>query len=312
VVSVLLTVSIVSLLIIPPSPAYADVDISPDVVTSSRDFVRQARDTFLPWRWDSAADRTRQHLRSAFDVPSSIIAQLAGHTVTIDPYAAAIAPAYPAFTWRPMPIFQSYSAYTAALDGQNADLLRSAARPERILRQFVPRLVGGGRTVPYAMDGRNYWFESPEATVERLCRYREVAVSGEYQVLAESGRSCGAETPLATVTAARGESVAVPAAPSPDDIVLVRVHGVADGLLARLRATLWRTPDWSVLIDGVGYRLVPGTAADGLVLAVPAIAQGSAPFAFGAPTRSIAIRGPGLGGSDQLRYEFFTRRLQGS
>jgi uncharacterized membrane protein len=130
-----------------------------------------------------------------------VIAQLEGHTVAIDPYAAAIAPAYPAFTWRPVPIFQSYSAYTAALDGQNADMLRSAARPDRILRQFVPRSVRGGRTVPYAMDGRDYWFESPEATVERLCRYEEVAVSGAYQVLAESGRSCGAETPLATVTA---------------------------------------------------------------------------------------------------------------
>jgi hypothetical protein len=111
----------------------------------------------------------------------------------------------------------------------------------------------------------------------------------------DSGRQCGAETPLATVTAALGERVVVPAAPSPDDIVLVRVHGVGEGVLVHLRSALWRSPDWHVEIDGVNYRLVPGTAVDGLVLTVPAAARGSVPFAFGVPTRTIAIRGLSLG-----------------
>jgi hypothetical protein len=280
-----------------------------DVATSSTEFLRQARDAGLPWRWDAAADRTRQSLRSAFQIPSSILTELDGRTVSIDPSAAAIASAYPIFTWRPEPIFQSYSAYTSALDHLNADVLRSAARPQLILRPFQSRSISGGRTIPFAMDRRNYWFESPEATVERLCRYRELAVSGDYQVLADSGRQCGAETPLATVTAALGERVNVPAAPSPDDIVLVRVHGVDEGVLAHLRSALWRSPDWHVEIDGINYRLVPGTAVDGLVLAVPTAVQGSAPFAFGVPTRTIAIRGSSLGGNGGLTYEFLTRRL---
>lgn len=282
---------------------------STGVATSSTEFLRQARDAGLPWRWDAAADRTRQRLRSAFQIPSSILSELDGRTVSIDPSAAAIASAYPIFTWRPEPIFQSYSAYTSALDHLNADVLRSAARPQVILRRFQTQSISGGRTIPYAIDGRNYWFESPEATVERLCRYRELAVDGAYQVLADSGRQCGAETPLATVTAALGERVNVPAAPSPDDIVLVRVHGVGEGVLAHLRSALWRTPDWHIEIDGINYRLVPGTAVDGLVLAVPTAAQGSAPFAFGVPTRTIAISGSSLGGSGGLTYEFLTRRL---
>ena len=306
-VSAILAVSVVFLLIIRvPVPRYADV------MTSSTEFLQQTRDAALPWRWDTAADRTRQRLQSAFHVPSSILNELNGHTVSIDPSAAAIASAYRMFTWRPVPIFQSYSAYTPALDRINADLLRSPSRPELFLRQFQPRKIRGGPTIPYAIDGRNYWFESPEATIERLCRYREVAVSGSYQVLADTGRQCGAVTPLATVTAALGETIAVPPAPSPDDMVVVRVHGVGDGLLARLRATLWRSPPWHILVDGFRYRLVPGTASDGLVLAVPEAAQGSAPFAFGAPTRTIAVQGSNLAGSDKLTYEFFTVRVPGS
>ena len=308
-VPALLAVGVVFLwLILPPVRGYPSVTAYPDVVTSSEEFLGQAGDTLLPWQWDAATERTRQHLQAVFDVPPSILAALDGHTVSIDPNAAAIASAYPSFTWRPVPIFQSYSAYTPALDQLNADLLSSAGRPEMILRQFQARQIGGGRTVPYAIDGRNYWFESPEATAERMCRYREVAVSGDYQVLADSGLQCGDATPLESVTAAIGETVVVPAAPSPDDMVLVRVHGVGDSPLARLRTALWKSPDWHVLIDGITYRLVPGTARDGLLLAVPKAAQGSAPFAFGAPARTISIRGSSLGG-DKLTYEFFTRRL---
>jgi len=304
-VPVLIAVSIAFVLVVRlPVARYADV------VTSSADFLREARDSALPWRWDEAAERTREDLQTAFEVPPSIVAAIDGHTVSIDPSAAAIATAYPGLTWRPEPIFQSYSAYTAALDRTNADLLRSAERPELILRQFVP----GRRTqtIPYAIDQRNYWFESPEATVERLCRYREVAASGNYQVLADSDRQCGPETPLGTVTAAPGESVAIPPAPSPDDMVLVRIRGVGDSPLARLQSALWRSPVWNVLIDGFRFRLVPGTASDGLVLAVPTTAQGSAPFAFGAPKQTIAVRGTGPGSPDKLTYDFFTRRVPGS
>jgi hypothetical protein len=303
-VPALLAVSFVFVAMVRPP-----VSLYTNVATSSTEFLRQASDAGLPWRWEAAADQTRQRLRSAFQIPSSILAKLDGRTVSIDPSDAAIASAYPVFTWRPEPIIQSYSAYTSALDHLNADVLRSAARPELILRVFQSRTISGGRTIPYAIDGRDYWFESPEATVERLCRYRELTVSGDYQVLADSGRQCGAETPLATVTAALGERVVVPAAPSPDDIVLVRVHGIGEGVLAQLRSALWRSPVWHVEIDGINYRLVPGTAVDGLVLAVPTADQGSAPFAFGMPTRTIAISGSSLGGNGTLTYEFLTRRL---
>ena len=202
------------------------------------------------------------------------------------------------------PIFQSYSAYTPNLDGLNADLLRSDRRPERILRQVAPIRVNGGRPVPYSIDGRFYWFESPAATLERLCRYREVFADQRWQVLAATDRACGAAVPLATKTASIGVPVAVPEPPSSNDIVIVRVDGIDPGLLARVRTLMWRAPIWSVVLDGTGYRLVAATAPDGLVLSIPTAAQGSGRFAFGPPFRSIAVENSDFGGEGQVTYTF--------
>jgi hypothetical protein len=272
-----------------------------DAVTSATDFVRQAGNTLLPWRWATAEDESRSYLQGHFAVPPEMLAAIAGRSVNIDPAAEGVATAYPGFTWRPQPIFQSYTAYTSYLDRLNGDQLRSPARPERILRQVDMPGTQGGRSIPPAVDGRFYWFEAPDATIERLCRYREVAADGGWQLLADTGRACGVPQPISSVTAQPGESVTVPPAPGPDDIVAVRVHGIGQGLTTRLRSVLWKAPISRVTLDGFGYRLVPGTAPDGLVLAVPTATQGSAPFAFGPPIKTISISAPGGG---PLIYEF--------
>ncbi len=274
-----------------------------NIAASVTQLTHQARVSLLPWRWDAAASRTRHQLQAGFNVPSDILAQLSGHTVAIDPYQASVATAYQGFIWRPEPVFQSYSAYTPYLDELNAGLLRSVDRPERILRRFERR-NNGTQIVPYALDGRNYWFEAPAATLERLCRYREIAANARWQVLADTGLACGAPRAIGTVTAARGETISVPAAPSANDIVIVRVRGLDDGIAGKLRSVVWKGPQWEVTLDGAGYRLVAATTGDGLVMSVPAAAQGSAPFAFGSPIQTIAIRESGSSGGGHLTYEF--------
>ena len=284
-------------------PAAPTVARLKDVPRSVRDFAHQARTTLSPWRWDAASRRSRAALQTVYRVPPQALAAIGDRSVHVDPYAAAVVTAY-GLTWRPEPIFQSYSAYTTYLDGLNADLLRSDGRPEHIFRQFLPVRVDGGRPIPYSIDGRFYWFESPAATLERLCRYREVTADDRWQVLAASGHACGPAVRLATTTAALGETVAVPDPPSPRDIVVVRIEGLDQGLLGRIRTAIWRAPIWKVALDGYRYRLVAATAPDGLVLAVPTADQGSPPFAYGPPVRTIAVEPSDLGGEGQVTYTF--------
>ena len=128
----------------------------------------------------------------------------ASETVHVDPVMASAAYAYPDLDWKPLPIFQSYTAYTSALDGLNADLLRSADAPQRILRnvqpanhtdrlrEWIDRPFVDGEFLPVSVDGRFRWFESPAAMLETFCRYDEISVTERWQVLARTGRSCGA------------------------------------------------------------------------------------------------------------------------
>jgi hypothetical protein len=100
--------------------------------------------------------------------------------------------------------------------------------------------------------------------------------------------------------------VSVPAPPSEDQFVVVRVHGVEGGLVESIRTALWKGTEWYAKVEGRSFRLVPGTADQGLLLAVPPAAQGSAPFAFGPRIESIAVSAGKKGHDSEatLSYEF--------
>lgn len=291
-----------------------------DIVGSVRSFVGETADAFLPGRVDKAAERTRQQLRSKYQVEPSTLTAIGDHTVHVDPYFAAVVYAYPQLRWLPEPMFQSYSAYTQALDRLNADLLRSEAAPERILRSFrqaqpsdrlrywMGRDLHEGEAFQAAVDGRFSWFESPEATLETFCHYQQTTATERWQVLARIGRSCGTPESLGTVTARRGETITIPVETRPDRFVIVRVHGLEPSLAGRVRSALTKAPDWYVRLDDTRYRLIPATAPDGLLLAVPPSADGTGPFAFGDPIRTIAAK-QGLGNgisNGNVTYEFLS------
>jgi hypothetical protein len=111
---------------------------------------------------------------------------------------ATIAWAYPELGWKPLPVFQAYSAYTHSLDRANADALSAADGPERILAAW------------FSIDNRNPGWESPAAMLAMTCRYEEIGVYGGWQVLGRVADRCGPERPLASVVAVVGKAVAVP------------------------------------------------------------------------------------------------------
>ena len=295
-----------------------------DVVGSTRSLYNEVKDSFVPGRVDRAAARTRDQLRSQYRLEPATLAAIGSETVHIDPHMTAVAYAYPELHWKPVPIFQSYSAYTPELDRLNADLLRSPAGPQRILRSFeaaahtdllrlwIGRFPRDGEVLASTVDGRFRWFESPEATLETFCRYAETTATDRWQVLARTGGSCDAPEPLATVTARAGEAVSVPVEARPDRFVIVRIHGLEPSLLGRVRAALFKGPDWYVMLGDTRFRLIPATAVDGLLLAVPPAADGSGPFAFGAPIRTMTVK-QGQSGRDStanLTYEFLSVPLR--
>jgi hypothetical protein len=264
----------------------------------------------LPWRQADATERTRTELRDELALPADVLAKLTGRTVHIDPWQTIVAFAYPEIRWSPLPAFQAYSAYTTALDELNANRLRSADAPAVILRERVDDVDG----TPLAVDRRFVWFESPAATLETFCRYNELAASDRWQVLGRTDQVCGDPELLTSTTTIAGQLVIVPPESRPGRFVVVRISGMADSIVDKARAAVFRADEWYVEVSDRGrFRLVPGTADDGLLLAVPAELSSIARFQFGPPVTSLTVSAGRYGDSstDSLTFEFFSVPLQG-
>ena len=169
----------------------------------------------------------------------------------------------------------------------------------------------GERLVERTLDGRYRWFEMPAAMLEILCRYDEVVATELWQVLARTDRECGQPVMLSSVTKPAGAPVIVPDAP-PGTFLTVRVRGVDKGLIEDLRGLVWKAEEWYIRMDRAPIRrLVPGTAADGLLLAVPDSILMHGDYAFGPPVKSIRVEAgkDGSASSALLTYEFWSTPL---
>ena len=257
-------------------------------------------------RRDQLAESGREVITGLSLLDPEIVRMLRGRSVHVDPSGAAVIWAY-GFDWRPLPVFQENSAYTSALDEENVEFLTSPEGPERVLRgvpSAIEPLSSGAGTI----DGRNPAWNPPGVAVAMLCRLRPLLTTPLWQLLGPAPDRCGAERPLGTVEADYGERVEVPRG-RPGEAVLARIHGAEVSGLERLRALLFRARFRFVEVnDGEArYRLVPGTADDGLIMRVPPRLDFPAPFALSSGVSSLEL----TGASGELSFEFYALPLAG-
>jgi hypothetical protein len=199
---------------------------------------------------------TRQDLKKSWGLEEQTLDLLRGHGVHVDPWEAAVAWAYPSLRWRPLPVFQSYIAYTPGLDELNANRLAGSDGPERVLRERV------------SIDGRNPDWESPAAMLALVCNYEELRVQTRWQVLAKSDDRCGRAEHLSTRKAIAGEPVPIPQVEG--RIVLAKIRDFKDQPSYMVRTQLWKAPVVEAVLDSVRvFRIVPGTADRGLIVKSP-------------------------------------------
>lgn len=237
----------------------------------------------------------RAELRAGYAIPASMLAAMRGGTVHVEPYETAVLWAYPELTWRPLPVMQPYTAYTERLDRLNAEALASESGPSFILR-----------STPASIDGRHPYFESPQASLEEVCRFVEIAATDRWQLLARRPTRCGEPEPVGTVTVAPGELVVVPREPRADHALVAHVEGIEAGPFAALRAFVHKSPTWMIRLTDVGtYRLVPETASGPLIMSSPASLGWGATYRPPTAVRSFAIGtgspGAGLGKQPDVR-----------
>ena len=270
-------------------------------IQAARDLTRTM---ISPSRRHSATDAGRSNIEANFAIDPAIIAAIGDRPVHVSPYETGVAWAY-GLNWLPLPVFQDYLAYTPRLDRENSDALRAATAPLRILREVDTGTV----------DVRYTGFNPPEATIQMLCTYRPDLTRGSWMVLRRIPDRCGRERALDSVSGEFGKPFAVPAAP-PGNLTVARVHGVGVGGLERLRTLLFRAKPRYVEFSGgnqsastaANFRLVPGTAEDGLLISVPPQADYPEPFTLAPDPATFTISGPGLEGP--IEIDFYARPIR--
>jgi hypothetical protein len=273
-----------------------------DAIANVRHAVDQARNLFSESRREELTAVGRASMKSIYQLDPRTLAALRGHTVAIEPWEIGVAWAYD-LDWDPLPVFQNYSAYTTRLDDLNTAALSSPEGPERILRENAGLVYPEFPT--RAIDGRFPGWDPPAQARATLCRFAVVEASERWQVLARRPNRCGPSRPVGSAEAKSGEEVRVPA-PGPGEVVWARIDGAEVGGLERLLAFVAHARTRHAIVNGDrSYRLIPGTAVDGLMLRSSAGIGGRGAFAQIPQARTIAVTGT----SGDLRFDFYATRL---
>jgi hypothetical protein len=225
-------------------------------------------------------------LRELAGLPPEATSLLAGRTVDIHPWQAALAFAYPEIRWRPEPVFQGYSAYTPYLDRQNADFLAGPTAPNRILWMTDP-------AAGLSIDGRSMWFDSPTAKIQMVCRYVPLASATDWQVLGRVDDRCGTPISVGLVTATAGQPVALPTG-LPPGILTVRVSGMGKDIATQFIALIYRSPEWWLKDGSSIFRVPLGINDEPTILATSVDIGYAGALALPSPPATVTI-GPDAG-----------------
>jgi hypothetical protein len=236
-----------------------------------------------------------------YALDSQTLADLHGHTVAVEPSEIGVAWAYQ-LDWDPLPVFQNYQAYTSRLDEANAAAVASPDGPDRILRENLlfrdPESTGD-------TDNRYPGWDPPAQARAILCNFVPLHTSARWQVLGRTSNRCRSPQLIRSVDASPGTTVPVPE-PGREEVVFVRIYGAGVSGLERLSTLLLHARTRRLIVNGVqSYRLIPGTATDGLLLwGSGPVAEGGA-FSHIPQARTIEVTGaPG-----DMRFSFFRMRV---
>ena len=279
------------------------VPASLDAVSKLNSFRKSAQLVLRPGHRQDQVDSSRSSLRETLKVPAGILATVGDKPVAIEPWEIVVAWAYD-LNWRPLPVFQNYTAYTARLDRLNAAAVEDPDGPQVLLRKMPNGPIPlGGREGFFARQPN---WDPPEQNLAAVCNFIPILSEGEWQVLSRIPDRCGPPKLVASHSGDPGEAVPVPQA-GRDELVVLRLEGAEVEGLERVASLFWRpTERHAALDDGkYGYRLVPGTTADGLIVSADPSLDRKVNLVELPRVRKISIEGA----SGPLQFDFYRIKL---
>jgi hypothetical protein len=297
----LVTTALASVVVLHAFPATASLD----VITKMETFKSAVGLAVHSERRHGVISGSRATLQTALEVPTEVLEAIKGKTVAVEPWETAAVWAYE-LDWKPLPVFQNYSAYTSELDRLNAEAIEDPENGPQVLLRQVPSGIVPGAGRPAFVERQPLW-DPPEQNLADVCNFVPTLTAEKWQVLSRIPDRCLEETQVATRTAEPGEVVPVPQA-GRDELVVMRVHGAEVGGLEKLGSLFWRPNERHASINGgeVRYKLVPSTTGDPMIVSADRSLDRKQDFAELPVIKNIAVEG--AGGS--LTYDFYRVKLR--
>jgi len=225
-----------------------------------------------------AADPTRAPL-TVDRLPATILNAVGSGPIAVFPYENAYAAAN-ALNYRPLPVLQSYAAYTPYLDKTNAESLENdATAPRFVLFDWA------------SIDGRHPLLDVPATALALYRHYDQAAAEGEHLLLRRRATPrFGSPRLLRTCEWRRDRPLPIPASPHPL-IARISLQRTAKGTLQDF---FFRLPAVTLM----GFRVPPQVIEDGVPLNfLPWNLDEAAALFRGEPVpvhgKELALAGPG-------------------
>ena len=280
--------------------AHTSVDHRFDLVSNAEDAVHELAPVVSPSRRARLIANARTFVMANEHIAPASLQLLRHETVDAYPYLLAQVWAY-RLNWRPLPVLQTYSAYTTSLDRVDAHFISSDKAPRRLIIQPAAGL-----------DGRVSAFDVPETIREILCRYRPLRLAASNGVFALAANRCSGASFMRSVTAHWGQPVGVPPPPTKDSLVFARLHGVAPSGVERVVGLVYKPAKRYVILNrGVPRRLVAATSGDGLPLRAGTGVDFPAPYNIALGVHTIEVtKQSGIGGAGAVTYDFYSESFR--
>ncbi|MCX2933905.1 hypothetical protein ORI20_26905 [Mycobacterium sp. CVI_P3] len=221
----------------------------------------------FPGHVEQRIEEAKARQRALYAIPDRFIETIGSATVHLDPDQTSAVWAYD-LTWRPVPDFQTYAAYTPALDALNSESLVTG--PQFVLSRLSPASPAIG-----PIDGRLSVQQSPRYSRSLLCNYTVKDVADRWALFEHTGPRCGPLTPVSEVTIRAGEMVGVPAPSRPDVAVLVGIDLQPTIIDQLFQGAIVPLTIPTLALDGVDYRLISANAAEPFLVNSPASVDGT-------------------------------------
>ena len=196
--------------------------------------------------FENGADQARQKAQAIYGLSDQMLANLRDASVQVDPFETTLVWAY-GLRWAPVPIFQTYQAYTTQLDETNTEALARRSERDAVLIET--------NQVKNINDRLSLW-TPPRYQLALTCSWKLRYSEGRWEQWTKTEDRCGDPEIISRSSVGAHQQIEIPQG-APNEIVVTKFERSSSWARAIERGFQFvykPTDPFDVQLDGVVYQ----------------------------------------------------------